>query len=110
MAAYSEITIEQYSDFSTTISLDDIEGNAMNLSNYSVISQIKKSPYSATSYSFETSVPNPANGTIVISMSSANTANIYPGRYLYDALIVDENNVKTRVVEGIVTVTAGISQ
>lgn len=110
MAAYSEITIEQYSDFSTSITLDDVEGNAMNLSNYTVISQIRKSPYSTTYYSFDTNIPNTSNGTIFISMTAANTANITPGRYLYDAVITNSNNEKTRVVEGIATVTPGISR
>lgn len=106
MAAYSEITVEQYSDFSTTISLEDVEGNPMNLSSYSAISQIRKSPYTSTYYSFNTDV---SNGTIFISMSASNTANVPPGRYLYDTVITN-GTTTTRVAEGIVTVTPGISR
>lgn len=110
MAAYSEITIEQYSDFSTSISLEDINGNEMNLQNYSAYSQIRKSPYSESYYSFSTNIPNASNGTIFITMTAANTANIQPGRYLYDAVIIGPNSETTRVVEGIATVTPGVTR
>jgi hypothetical protein len=39
-------------------------------------------------------------------MTSANTANLKAGRYVYDLLITNNSGgIKTRVVEGIVVVT-----
>lgn len=43
-------------------------------------------------------------------MTAANTALLSPGRYLYDLLITAPGGTKTRVVEGIVTVTPGVTQ
>lgn len=44
-------------------------------------------------------------------MSSANTANMSAGRYMYDLLITaGDATTKTRVVEGIVTVLPGITR
>ena len=44
-------------------------------------------------------------------MTAANTANLTPGRYLYDLVITaPTTGVKTRVVEGIVNVLAGVTQ
>ena len=40
MAAYSELTLEQYSNFSTTINVDDASGNPINLYGYTAASQI----------------------------------------------------------------------
>lgn len=109
MAAYSEITIEQYADFSTTLNIEDIQGNPVNLSGYSVSSQIRKSPYSSTFYAFQTQVSNTITAEITITMNSSVTADLSPGRYLYD-LVINSGNEKTRVVEGIATVTAGITR
>lgn len=110
MAAYSELNVEQYSDFSTTINVEDSQGAAVNLSGYTAASQVRKSYYSSTANNFTVSVTGTANGELTISMSSANTANLSPGRYLYDVVITAPAGTKTRVVEGIVNVLPGVTQ
>jgi hypothetical protein len=107
MAAYSELFLEQYADFSTFINIDDTQGDAINLVGYSASSQIRKSYYSSTAYNFVVQITNAAQGEITLSMNSANTANMSPGRYVYDLNIKDRNSVVTRVVEGIVVVSPG---
>ena len=42
-------------------------------------------------------------------MTSANTSSLTAGRALYDLLITDSSGVKTRVVEGIVTILPNIT-
>lgn len=110
MAAYSELFVEQYADFSTTVNVEDSNGDVINLSGYSAASQIRKSYYSSTANNFTASVTGAANGEVTISMTSANSANMSPGRYLYDLVITSPAGVKTRVVEGIVTILPGVTQ
>ena len=110
MAAYTEINIEQYATFSTTVNVEDSQGAAVNLSGYSAASQIRKSYYSTTANNLTATVTGIANGEITLSMTAANTANLTPGRYLYDLVITAPSGVKTRVVEGIVNVLAGVTQ
>ena len=110
MAAYSELFLEQYADFSTNINIDDTQGDAINLAGYSASSQMRKSYYSSTAYNFVVQITNAAQGEITISMNSANTANMSPGRYVYDLNITDRNSVVTRVVEGIVLVSPGATR
>ena len=43
-------------------------------------------------------------------MTAANTANLTPGRYVYDLLITSPTSVKTRVVEGIATVLPSVTR
>jgi hypothetical protein len=43
-------------------------------------------------------------------MTAANTANLTPGRFLYDLVITAPDGTKTRVVEGIVNVLPGVTQ
>lgn len=110
MAAFSELNLEQYANFSTTVNVEDSSGNAINLYGYSAASQIRKSYYSTTATNFTATVTGVANGEITISMTAANTANITPGRYLYDLVITSPDSIKTRVVEGIVVVMPGVTQ
>jgi hypothetical protein len=110
VAAYSELFLEQYADFSTNINLDDTQGDAINISGYSASSQMRKSYYSSTAYNFNVVISNAAQGEILISMDSANTANMSPGRYVYDLTITDPNSIVTRVVEGIVIVSPGTTR
>ena len=110
MAAFSELNLEQYANFSTTINVEDTSGTAINLYGYSAASQIRKSYYSTTATNFTASVTGVANGEVTISMTAANTANMTPGRYLYDLVITSPVSVKTRVVEGIVVVLPGVTQ
>lgn len=110
MAAYSELFVEQYADYSTKINLDDLQGDALNLSGYSASSQVRKSYYSTTAYDFTVEITNAARGEITLSMTSANTANMAAGRYVYDLSIVDSNNLVTRVIEGIVVVSPGVTR
>ena len=110
MAFYTELTIEQYADFNTTINIEDIQGDAINLASYTASAQMRKSPYSVTSNSFVVELDANTAGLITLSMSAANTANLTPGRFLYDLNITSNTGIVTRVVEGIVTVLAGITR
>jgi hypothetical protein len=71
---------------------------------------LRKSYYSTTATDFTATITGIANGEITISMTAANTANLTPGRMLYDLVITSPEGVKTRVVEGIVNVLAGVTQ
>jgi phage-related minor tail protein len=110
LAAYSELTLEQGATFSTTVNVEDSQGTAINLAGYSASSQIRKSYYSTTANSFTATVTSNANGEITLSMTAANTANLNPGRFLYDLLITAPDTTKTRVVEGIITVLPSVTR
>jgi hypothetical protein len=110
LAAYSEIQVEQYSTFSTTINVQDSTGAAVNLFGYTANSSIRRSYYSANSTDFLATVTGIANGEITISMTAANTANLTVGRSLYDVIITAPNGTKSRVVEGIVNVLPGVTR
>jgi hypothetical protein len=104
-AGYQELFIEQGSDYATTITLDSVDGTPFNLAEYVAKSQIRKSYYSTSpTAEFVIGFPDAANGTISVTLSSANTANIAPGRYVYDMIIKNNQNITTRVLEGIVNV------
>jgi hypothetical protein len=46
---------------------------------------------------------------IALAMTDTVTSTITPGRYFYDILVTNSSGLKTRVIEGMALVTAGIS-
>jgi hypothetical protein len=110
-AGYSELFLEQGATFNTSITLDDVSGQSFNLVNYTATSQMRKSYYSsnaAATFSVSTG-DDPALGIITISLDSANTANVYPGRYVYD-VYVTSGAARVRVLEGIINVTPQVTK
>ena len=93
MAAFTELNIEQYATFSTTVNVEDTAGVAINLYGYTAASQIRKSYYSSSANNFLATVTGIANGEITLSMTAANTANLSPGRYLYDLVITAPSEI-----------------
>jgi len=104
-AGYQELFLEQGTTFNTTITLDDVDSEPYNLTGFQAKSQMKKSYYSANATAnFVVTITDAINGSISISLDSANSANITAGRYVYDVAIKDTSNNVTRVLEGIVNV------
>lgn len=109
---YAELTIDQGATFSSTINLTNDDNSPMNLANNSFSCQIRKSYYSVNpTANIVAVVEDSANGLVRLSIDAANTANIKPGRYLYDLKMVDSAaNTYIRVIEGIVTVTPQVTR
>ena len=110
MAAFTELLIEQGATFSTTVNVEDTAGAAINLYGYSASSQMRKSFYATSNTIITATITGNANGEITLSMTAANTANLTPGRQVFDLLITSPTNVKTRVVEGIIVISPGVTQ
>ena len=111
MAIYSNITIDQGSDFSTEISVTDTEGNAADMTGYLLTGQIRKTYSSSTATNFVCSIVNAAAGLVKIVLSNTTTNAMKAGRYVYD--VEAQNGVGgsiTRIVEGQVEITPGVTQ
>lgn len=107
MALKANITIDQGTDFATSIDVTDDNGDPTDLSGFTGAAQMRKHYTSSNSYSFAVAV---ANGSVTLSMNSATTANITSGRYVYDCELTSGSNVVTRIVEGIVNVTPQVTR
>ena len=102
--------IEQNATFSTTVNVVDSAGSAVNLYGYSASTQMRKSYYATSATIITSTITGNANGEITLSMTAANTANLTPGRQVFDLLITSPTSVKTRVIEGIVVISPGVTQ
>lgn len=114
MAEYVEFYIDQGTDFSAYVNLNDDDTNlAQNVYGYVITGKLRRSLVSANvSETLFCEVSDPANGEIYISLTAANTANLKPGNYFYDVKVVDVNssNATSRLIEGIIIVTPAITK
>ena len=110
MASISNIFIDQGATFTTTVTVTDSNGDAVNLSGYSVAAQIRKTFLSSSATAFTASISNASSGEITISLTDTQTTALEAGRFVYDVLITASGGTKTRVVEGIATVNPSVSR
>lgn len=111
MAAYLEISIEQGANLTSVVTVNDAQGDAVNLTTYSASSQLRKSYYSSSANTLVATITGNANGQITLTMTAANTALLTPGRYVYDLVITNSvDNSKTRVIEGTAIVLPSVTR
>jgi len=111
MATISNLFIDQDSDFTTTVTVNDSNGTALDLTNYTALGMIRKTYESSTATTFTSQFTTPrTTGQITISLTDTQTADLESGRYVYDLVITDASGSKTRVVEGIATVSPSVSR
>ncbi len=110
MAIYSNLTVDQGSNFLAYIDVTDSSGNALNLTGYTVAGQIRKTYSSLTATNFVATVNDATGGTISLSLADSVTNTMKAGRYVYDVEILAASGSRTRVLEGQVEVTPGVTQ
>lgn len=110
MAIVSNLTVDQGTTFSVNVDVSDESGNAQNLTGYSVAGQIRKSYDSSGYTAFTAAITNAAQGTINISLAPTVTNGLTAGRYVYDVEVTSGGGVVTRVLEGQVEVTPGVTR
>jgi hypothetical protein len=113
MAVYvSNLVVDSGIDFNQVFTLESQnENSALNLSNYAVLSQLRKHSGSSSYTNFTTQVVNSSLGKIRIGLASSITSALKPGRYVYDVVIQENGTgVKSKVVEGMVLVREGVTR
>jgi hypothetical protein len=112
MSAYIELYLDQGSSFNNIINLtDDVTNQPINIAGYSVISQMRRSYYSANiSANITCTLANTSNGEIRMSMTPANTSIIKAGRYVFDVKVTDTTSTVFTVLEGTITVNPSVTR
>lgn len=110
MAIYSNLTVDQGSTFNASIDVSDSDDNALALTGYTVAGQLRKSYGSLNFTDFTASVTNEILGTITIGLSDTQTNSLRAGRYVYDVEITSPGGEKTRVLEGQLEITPGVTR
>jgi hypothetical protein len=103
------LVLEQGVDFQAVFTIRNNNNAPLNLTGYTGISSIRKSPTSSTAYPLTLSFPDLLNGKIAVSMGHTATSAMEGGRYVYDVILISPNYYRTRAVQGNVLVTPGVS-
>jgi hypothetical protein len=103
------LVLEQGVDFQAIFTIRNNNNAPLNLTGYTGISSIRKSPTSSTAYPLTLSFPDLLNGKIAVSMGHTATSAMEGGRYVYDVILISPNQYRTRAVQGNVLVTPGVS-
>lgn len=111
MAVYvSNIVIEQGFDFDTSFQLEDTRTNTpLILSSASTEAKLRKYYGSTTSVSFASTITSPELGIISISLNASQTANIKPGRYVFDVKLTNFGK-EFKAVEGAALIRGGVTR
>jgi hypothetical protein len=109
MAAIQNLYIDQGTTFSLAITVSDQYGEGMDLTNYTVTSQMRKSYQSATAINFTTEKTTPVDGILTISLTADQTTAIKSGRYVYD-IEIESDEETIRVLEGIVVINPEVTR
>ena len=108
------ITIDQGSDYSQTFTVYSSPSATTKLgldANHHANAQMRKSSlHTDSALTFNTSI-SIADDTITLKANNIITSGVKSGRYLYEIVVTDNNGslpIKTRVLEGIATVTPSV--
>lgn len=104
-----DLTIDQGSDFSITLTLTR-DGSAINLTGYTAKSHIRATKESTNYVPFTITFPDRAAGQLTMTLGNESSTNMAAGQYLYDLEIVSSTDVVTRLIEGKITLNREITR
>lgn len=107
-----DFAVHQRETFSKVISLEDDSGNKISLTGKSVRAEIRPDIKSNTLTASMTCTVNSTAGVVTIGLTSAQTAAIADGNYVYDVCLISiVNNVEIRryLMGGIFTVFPSVT-
>ena len=110
MAATRNINIYQGDTYAHELRIKNSSNANVNITSRTYTGQVRKKRNSDTAAAtFTSEITNAANGIVILSLTSAQTANIAAGTYVYD---FQETNgaIITTLITGTVTVTGEVSR
>ena len=112
----ADLCIPQGATFSRVIRYRDKDsGSNINLTGFTARMQLRPTAASATTTLSLTTENTRITlggtaGTITLSISATDTAAIAAGRYVYDLELVSAGGIVTRLLQGVVTVSANVTR
>lgn len=113
MGAYTELNIDQGTSWNDTLYLsNDITNANINVANYVVTGQLRKSYVAANaSANITCTIADASNGVINLSMNASITANLKAGTYHFDVKTFDPaSNNTSRILEGLIFISPGVTR
>ena len=100
-------TMQRRADFSTTLVFKDGNGNAINLTGYTVYAQCWDQGRNIKFADFTVTYTNRVTGTIDISLTDVQTATFETDTLAYDVLVENVSGLREYYLEGVITMSEG---
>lgn len=110
MSTTINLDVQQGADFYRTMTVVDNNKNIINLTNYTIAGQIRKSYSDADYVSFDITKTNASLGKMSISLTNLVTDTLTASKYVYDIEITAGNGIKHRIAEGIITTSQNVTR
>ena len=110
MASISNIFIDQGATFTTTLTINDSTGSALDLTNFTARSHIRATKESTSYVPFTMTFPDRSAGKVTMTLTSDASSGMSAGQYVYDLEIESATGVVTRLIEGKVTLNREITR
>ena len=110
LSAVTNLIVYQGADFETTFFVTKDNGANFDLTGYTGASLIKKHYDSSSSTTIVVEIVSPpALGAVKLSLANSVTSGMHAGKYVYDVVLTSAQGVKSRVLEGVLTVVEGVT-
>jgi len=101
MASVVNLFVDQGSDYTLTLTVKDDDGNATDLTGYTVEAYFQKWTGATQVYKVTPTVTDASAGTVQITLKGSVSDDIPSGRYSYDVVINHaSNDITRRVIQG----------
>jgi len=108
---YRELFVNQRADWSYNLDLKYANSAPINVAGYSFSGSLSKSYASANvDANLTITIANSARGNVVLSLNAAATSNLSAQKYVYDVKMTDSSNNVTRILEGIISLSPGVTR
>lgn len=108
-------TIDQGATWSVTVLYKDSSGTAINLTGYTAAMQVRQN-YSSADADLTLTTSNGGiaitgnTGTVVITMTAAQTAALEEGYYVYDVELTSSGGLVDRLIQGQITIAPEVTR
>tara|TARA_R100000808_G_C2131631_1_gene140726 strand:- start:34 stop:375 length:342 start_codon:yes stop_codon:yes gene_type:complete len=102
-----DMTIQRRSDHNVSVTLKDSGGSAVNLTGYTLTSQVWDTERSAKAADATISVTNASGGAFDWKVTDTQTTGFTANEYKYDVLLTNPSGLKEYWLEGTIYVSEG---
>tara|TARA_R100000773_G_scaffold24609_1_gene21635 strand:+ start:2053 stop:2394 length:342 start_codon:yes stop_codon:yes gene_type:complete len=102
-----DMTVQRRSDHAIQLIFKDSNNDAINLTGYTVASQVYDESRSTLYASFSVTYTNRSAGTVDIALTDTQTATFTPNVLKYDVLLTNPSGLKEYYLEGNIFVSEG---
>tara|TARA_R100001440_G_scaffold5974_1_gene12459 strand:- start:1209 stop:1550 length:342 start_codon:yes stop_codon:yes gene_type:complete len=105
--AQKDFTVQRRADFPLTLTFKDGNGDAINLTGYTVAAQVYNEDRSTKFADWTVAYTNRTSGIVDIKLTDTQTATFSPNELKYDVLLTEPSGDKNYYLEGTLYISEG---